>query len=61
MNNSIGVVENFFRYENHFTIMSNNKKELIRPRKQGRVLTVLCREIVKLITSSRTDDSGLGH
>ena len=61
VNNSVGVAENLFRHENYFTLISNNKKELIRLRQQCRVLIALCRESVKLITSSRTDDSGLGH
>ena len=26
VNNSVGVAENLFRHDNHFTIMSNNKK-----------------------------------
>ena len=58
---SVSLLENLFYYDNHFTIMSYNRNELIAPHQQGRVLTIIRGECVKLLTYSGLDESGLGH
>ena len=58
---SVSLLENLFYYDNHFTIMSYNRNELIAPCQQGRVLMVVRGECVKLLTYSGLDESGLGY
>ena len=41
--------------------MSHNKRELIRARQQGGVLTLVCWDFTKFITEAECDSSGLGR
>ena len=53
--------DNLFHGNNHFSIMSHNKQELIGSRQQGGVLTSAKGEISELLTESGCDPSGLGR
>ena len=43
------ISENLFRHKNHFIIMSNNNRELIRSRYQGGVLSLIKGECTNLV------------
>ena len=52
---------NLFRGLEYCTIMSNNCYELISTKQQGRVLTLVKEECIKLISELGIDPSSLGR
>ena len=55
------MLENLFRGNEYFIIMSYNRYEMIGSRQQDRVLTAVKDEVVKLILESGIDSLGLGY
>ena len=53
--------ESLFQSELYVARMSNNSRELIGKRQQGRVLSAVRGELYSIVRSSDSDSSGLGR
>ena len=61
LDSSYNLPESLFQSELYVARLSNNSRELIGKRQQGRVLSVVRGNLCSLATTSESDLSGLGR